>query len=320
MYDLNMIVPDITSPVYTDDNKFRLLKNYLYELNETLSYALSDRVESDITSVSVQMDKDREDNSLRIQQLSAKSIKRFNELKEQILRTAEDIEKEYTVLVEQKENEILQSVEGTYVAQSQFGEYKNTTDTAIKQNADNIALVSENVDEVNDGLSVFKETTRSEMAVQSDSILSRVEEIYATKSRADDIESRVSSQIVQSAENITENFSRSLAEVNEDITTVGGSFAEFVSDLDVYIRRGELEENVYGIEIGRSDSNIKARFTNDRLSFYQGITEVAFVSGSSLYITNAQILDFLKIGNSSDGYFMFDMTGNGLEVRWINGD
>lgn len=320
MYDLNMIVPDITSPVYTDDNKFRLLKNYLYELNETLSYALSDRVESDITSVSVQMDKDREDNSLRIQQLSAKSIKRFNELKEQILRTAEDIEKEYTVLVEQKENEILQSVEGTYVAQSKFGEYKNTTDTAIKQNADNIALVSENVDEVNDGLSVFKETTRSEMAVQSDSILSRVEEIYATKSRADDIESRVSSQIVQSAEDITENFSRSLAEVNEDITTVGGSFAEFVSDLDVYIRRGELEENVYGIEIGRSDSNIKARFTNDRLSFYQGITEVAFISGSSLYITNAQILDFLKIGNSSDGYFMFDMTGNGLEVRWINGD
>jgi hypothetical protein len=93
-----------------------------------------------------------------------------------------------------------------------------------------------------------------------------------------------------------------------------------VSDLDVYIRRGELEENVYGIEIGRSDSNIKARFTNDRLSFYQGASEVAYISGSSLYITNADVLDYLRIGNSSQGYFLFDTTSNGLEVRWIDGN
>ena len=68
-----------------------------------------------------------------------------------------------------------------------------------------------------------------------------------------------------------------------------------------------------------SDSNIKARFTNDRLSFYQGASEVAYISGSSLYITNADVLDYLRIGNSSQGYFLFDTTSNGLEVRWIDG-
>jgi hypothetical protein len=88
----------------------------------------------------------------------------------------------------------------------------------------------------------------------------------------------------------------------------------------VFIRRGELESGVYGIEIGRSDSPVRARFTNDRLSFYQGKSEVAYISGSSLYITNADVLDFLRIGNSLDGYFLFDTTSNGLEVRWIDGD
>lgn len=320
VYDLNMIVPDLTSATYTSDNKFRLLKNYLIELNDTLAYALSDRVAGEISAFTTRVEKDEKENKTRVQQLNAQSVKRFNELKEQILRTAEDIEKDYKVYVETKNNEILQGVESTFVAQSEFGEYRNEANTAIKQNSDNIQLVSENIDQVNDSLSDFKETTRSEMTLQSDSIISRVEEIYATKSETAELEDRVSSQVIQSSKDITESFSRGLSEMNEDISSVGGSFAEFVSQLDVYIRRGQLEENVYGIEIGRSDSGIKARFTNDRLSFFQGIVEVAYISGSSLYITNAHILDYLKIGNSSDGYFMFDVTENGLEVRWINGD
>ena len=320
MYDLNMIVPDFTSSVYTDDNKFRLLKNYLYELNDALAYALTEKTAGEISSVTARMKKEEKSNQTRVQQLNAQSVKRFNELKEQILRTAEDIEKDYKVFVETKKDEILQGVESTFVVKSEFGEYQNKADTAIKQNSDNIQLVSENVDEVNDSLSDFKETTRSEMTIQSDSIFSKVEEIYASKSETEELENRVSSQVVQSSKDITESFSRGLSEMNEDISSVGGSFAQFVSGLDVYIRRGQLEEDIYGIEIGRSDSGIKARFTNDRLSFYQGITEIAYVSGSSLYITNAHILDYLKIGSSSEGFFMFDVTDNGLEVRWINGN
>ena len=38
MYDLNLSVPNISTTKYSDDEKFYLLKNYLYELNETLYY------------------------------------------------------------------------------------------------------------------------------------------------------------------------------------------------------------------------------------------------------------------------------------------
>ena len=147
-----------------------------------------------------------------------------------------------------------------------------------------------------------------------------MESQYYSKTDGVELENRISSQITQTEKNITENFSEDIALLSQDISSVGGVVSELVSDLDVYIRRGELEENVYGIEIGRSDSNIKARFTNDRLSFYQGASEVAYISGSSLYITNADVLDYLRIGNSSQGYFLFDTTSNGLEVRWIDGN
>ena len=147
-----------------------------------------------------------------------------------------------------------------------------------------------------------------------------MENIYSSKTEMGDLEERISSQISQTAEGITETFSESITGVEEELSSVGGEVRELVSSLDVYIRRGELEEGVYGIEIGRSDSNIKARFTNDRLSFYQGISEVAYISGSNLYITRAEILDYLKIGNTTDGFFTFDVTHNGLEVMWSNGN
>ena len=48
MYDLNLSVPNITSIKYSDDNKFALLQNYLYELNEVLSFALSDKAGNEV--------------------------------------------------------------------------------------------------------------------------------------------------------------------------------------------------------------------------------------------------------------------------------
>lgn len=320
MYDLNISVPNITSTKYSSDNRFLLLKNYLEELNETLSFALADRSANEIISLKNDIIATKEKSDNDAVKLKAQSVKRFNELKEQIIRTAEEIESSYTSALEKSEKEILGTVSAEYLTKSEHGEYKNSVDTAIHQTAERISILSENTDEVRTDLENFKNTARSEIAVQADAILSQVESQFYAKTDGVELENRISSQIIQTEKNITENFSDDIAVLSQDISSVGGAVSELVSDLDVYIRRGELEKNVYGIEIGRSDSNIKARFTNDRLSFHQGASEVAYVSGSSLYITNADVLDYLRIGNSSQGYFLFDTTTNGLEVRWIDGN
>lgn len=220
MYDLNLSVPNITAEKYSTDNRFLLLKNYLYELNETLSCALGDKSQAEIEAVKKEIEEGNNQEKESIIRLNSQSKKRFKKLKEQIITTTEEI-------------------------------------------------------------------------------LAQVEE-YAS----------------YTAQGITEGFSESLADMNEDLSNLGGE----LSLLGVYIRTGELEEGVSGIEIGRLNSDIKARFINDRISFLHGHSEVAYISGDKLCITRAQIFDCLKIGNTTDGYFTFSTSENGLEVMWSDGN
>ena len=319
MYDLNLSVPNITSPKYSDDNRFLLLKNYLYELNDALSHALEVKTQSEITVLEGKIKSAERSNQETAVALNGANRQRFAELKEKILSTAEEIEKSYTLAIEQREGAIMQSVAADYVSRGQFGEYTAQTETKFQQTDESLGLVAANTQAVATGLDEYKDTAKAELTLQAEAITTQVETLYATKEDAQDLQNRVSAQIIAAADNVTEQFSQRVTRLTDDLSSVGGEVSELVSSLDVYIRRGELESGVYGIEIGRSDSNVRARFLNDRLSFYQGNTEVAYVSGSTLYITKAEILDYLKIGNSNDGYFLFDTTQNGLEVRWIDG-
>ncbi len=320
MYDLNLSVPNLTSPKYSNDNRFLLLKNYLYELNETLSFALGDKSQTEIQNLKKEIEAGKGQEKQNIIRLKNDSKKRFEELKEKIIRTAEEIEMDYSTAISESEREILRTAQGEFTTKTEFGEYKNQVDTELLQTAESITANAKTMEEISTDLENYKKTNNANLSVQAEEILSQVENIYSAKTDLEDLEEIVSSQISQTAEGITESFSESITSISEDLSSVGGEVKELVSSLDVYIRRGELEEGVFGIEIGRSDSNIKARFTNDRLSFYQGLSEVAYISGSNLYITRAEILDYLKIGNSTDGYFTFDVSENGLEVMWSGGN
>lgn len=319
MYDLNLSVPNLTSPKYSNDNRFLLLKNYLYELNETLSFALGDRPETEIQIIKKEIETGKNEEKQNIIRLKNDSKKRFEELKEQIIRTAEEIEMEYSTAISESEREILQTAQGEFVTKTELGEYKNQVGTEFLQTAESISANAKKTEELGTELENYKVSTNSQLSIQAQEIISQVGNIYSARTELGELEEKISSQISQTAQGITETFSESLSAFSDDLSSVGGEVKELVSSLDVYIRRGELEEGIYGIEIGRSDSNIKARFTNDRLSFYQGLSEVAYISGSNLYITRAEILDYFRIGNSTDGYFTFDITENGLEVTWLNG-
>lgn len=319
MYDLNLTVPNLTSDKYSDDNKFMLLKNYLYELNEVLAQALDDKTATELQAFTKSVNEKDKSNSEKIIALKNQSIKRFDALKQDILRTADEIEKEYTTKLEQTKEEIKLEAKGEFVAQSQFGEYKNETSSQYKQMSEAIQSNVTKTEELSTSVEDYKRTTDSKITQQAESITSQISEAYATKNEVNGLEDRVESKIVQTSTNITDNFNKSFTYLSDDISTVGGNVKEFISELDVYIRRGELEPDIYGIEIGRSDSLIKARFTNDRLSFYQGTSEVAYISQNNLYITRAEVLDYLKIGNTSQGFFIFDSTENGLEVKWSYG-
>ena len=319
MYDLNLSVPNISTTKYSDDEKFYLLKNYLYELNETLSYALSNVDSSNLsTGLKIEIENVKNDAS-EIHNLKQDSLQRFNELKNKIIITANEIFENCNTEIEKTEKEILLKAESDFVAKSQFGEYKNEVNTSIKENSQAIELNANNIESTLNDLEHYKIQNNSDISIQASAIISQVENLFTKKSDLEDFSESVSSQITQNSENITEVFSECISKIDNDLLDLENNVSELVYSLDAYIKRGELESGVYGIEIGRNDSNIKARFTNDKLSFMQSGVEVAYISKNNLYITRAEITDYFKIGNSSVGCFIFDVTDNGLEVKWSYG-
>ena len=319
MYDLNLSVPNISTTKYSDDEKFYLLKNYLYELNETLSYALSNVDLSNLSGgLKTEIENVKSDAS-EIQSIKQDALQKFNDLKNKIIITANEIFENCSTEIEKTEKEILLKAERDFVAISEFGEYKNEINTSIKENSDAIELNATNIESANNELEYYKSQNNANISVQASAIISQVENLFTKKTDLEDFSESISSQITQTSENISEIFSQRISLTDEKMLDLDNNVSELVYSLDTYIKRGELEEGVFGIEIGRSDSNIKARFTNDKLSFMQSGVEVAYISKNNLYITRAEITDYFKIGNSSVGYFIFDVTDNGLEVKWSYG-
>lgn len=313
-------MPNISTSKYSDDEKFYLLKNYLYELNECLSFALSNIDYSNLKESIKNKIEEKSEEKISYEKIIKENKEKFENLKNKIIITADEIFENCKSEIKNSENEILGKVQNDFLAISEFGEYKSETASVIKENADAITLNSSNIETANNNLEKYKSENNSELNLRAEAIISQVENIFAKKSEYDEFTEIISSQITQTSKNITENFENSVLSAKEYISTLGGTVSELIYSLNTYIKRGELESGVYGIEIGRSDSNIKARFTNEKLSFLQGTTEVAYISGNNLYILRAEIIDYIKIGDIEKGYFIFDVTDNGLEVKWSYGN
>ena len=112
----------------------------------------------------------------------------------------------------------------------------------------------------------------------------------------------------------------SLQEIISDIKGLEHSNIEVRAN----IRVGLLETNnegvpIYGLEVGQRNEidgvetfNKYARFTSDRLSFYdKNNIEIAYISDYKLYITNATVTGTLTLGR-----FEFD-SSDGLAIKWV---
>lgn len=240
----------------------------------------------------------------------------FDYYKSEIIRTAEEIKTDYQKEISETATSLETRFGESYVAKTELEEYKSAVNTTFEQNTESIRLNAENTESIQTELAEYKKNNNADLAVQAENIVAQVESTFASKTELENVEEHLISKITQESGAITEEYVKQVKVVSDKVSENEEVVSAFIEDLNVYIRRGELAEGVYGIEIGRSDSGIVSRFTNDRLSFMQSGVEIAYVSGSNLYITRAEILDYLKIGKATEGYFTFDVTENGLEVRW----
>lgn len=71
-----------------------------------------------------------------------------------------------------------------------------------------------------------------------------------------------------------------------------------------------------GLTIGKANSSFTMILTNEKLSFMNGQTEIAYMSNSYLYITKARFTDSFSVGTEANGYFDWITTETGLGIKW----
>ena len=127
-------------------------------------------------------------------------------------------------------------------------------------------------------------------------ILQTASETYATAESFSKLETKVE----QTAQQIEFRFS----DANGRIQDVSDALSSNQKLLEEYIRfKGAL------MELGRSDSDFIAKLSNERLSFYEGSNEIAYISNNALNITDAQIrrrLSISYVDNAGEIKYTYD--------------
>lgn len=149
----------------------------------------------------------------------------------------------------------------------------------------------------------------------------RLEGEYVAKSAFGDYSQKTSQDIQATSEDIKTIFTN-IQKINSDLDEIMDSTIA----TSAYLKSGLLYyaddgAPMYGLEIGQTNTidgentfDKFARFTSDRLSFYdQNDTEVAFISDYKLFITNAEVSGSLTLGQ-----YKID-TANGLAFKWVGG-
>lgn len=157
-----------------------------------------------------------------------------------------------------------------------------------------------------------------------DEINQRLEGIYVAESDFGTFIEKTDQSISQTSTAIEQNFSN-IQQILTAIDNLNFSLAE----VNAYIKSGHIDDNdeglpIYGVEIkqriatdGEEKYNKLARFTSDRLSFYdQNEKEVAYISDYKLYIRNVEITISFQIGGLVDTV----VSKGDVVTRWVGGD
>lgn len=142
-------------------------------------------------------------------------------------------------------------------------------------------------------------SVRASIKTEADSIRQEVSANYAGSNDLASLKTQVSTMATQTEKNFTWQASR----IDELQSGLDGqeATAEQIRQIQTYMTFG-----TDGLYIGKTGNPFTFRVINDRLAFYMNDTEVAYLSNSKLYVTQAEILTRMQIGK-----FAFEPQTNG---------
>ena len=163
---------------------------------------------------------------------------------------------------------------------------------AIQGISDEQGIIYRSIDKVaenvNKAVYNTEQNLMASIEVSQENILSTVSEKCYLKDETDRLVSEVSSKLEQSAEGWEMQFTRFNAAL-EDVAT--GTDAEFEL-IRKYIRFVDGS-----ILLGEEGNSLELKISNDRISFMQGGSEVAYFSDNQLFVTDGHFINSLQLGN-----------------------
>lgn len=192
----------------------------------------------------------------------------------------------------------------------------NSLDTNLKTVEGNVGQLGTNLQDTKSGISSNLDTLSAEVG-QIDADIQGVKTGIDTNLKAltEDV-GEIDSKLDQTKKDINGDLEKLKKEVADIVYSIVEVNAHIKSGLLYY---DENEIPIYGLEVGQKNTvdgvevfNKFARFTSDRLSFYdKNDMEVAYISDYKLYITNAEISGTLKLGA-----FLIE-TSEGFRLKYI---
>lgn len=130
--------------------------------------------------------------------------------------------------------------------------------------------------------------TDSQINKEKDAIRTEISEKYYDKENLDSQFGEISSKIEQTKNSFNFEFTNFKADIDSSIKQNNVSFTE----IHKYIRF--IDGNIY---LGAEDNPIQLIEKNDRISFVQAGSEVAYFSNNKMYVNDGQFNNTLRIGN-----------------------
>ena len=147
-------------------------------------------------------------------------------------------------------------------------------------------------------------TLNSNIEQSASAIRMDVSETYTSKSELEQYKLDVSTTFTQTNEAFTFDFNT----LEQLVTELGGETSASFTEIRKFIQF--LDGDIILGEVGNP---LKLKIENDRIAFILNGLEVAYWSDSKFYITEAQILTSIRIGN----YAFIPRTNGNLSFKWV---
>lgn len=132
---VNLRMPNITAP--TQQGQLQQIRSYLYQFSEELQWALATIEKGDATVVNIN---GKSVTTAPVDSQAQQTPSNFNELKSLIIKSADIVDAMY------EEIEVLIEKSGKYTATSDFGTFKQDTETVLYGNGDGTGITQQVTD------------------------------------------------------------------------------------------------------------------------------------------------------------------------------